>query len=163
MEVLNRIEAAIVKLEKLVMLVMAVTMLILLSLQVFFRYVITLSIPWTEELSVTVFVVMCFYGASLASYNDRHIGIKNLVDRLNERAYILFWIGKKMIITVFLIAVVIRYGVPVALDGLKHTHTILRIPHFYVLIQIPIFGLLTVFHAIMSVIRKDYRRELAAR
>jgi TRAP-type C4-dicarboxylate transport system permease small subunit len=162
-DTLNRIEQLVVGLEKKVMLLTSGLMVAAVVLQVFFRYVVSLSVPWTEEMSIICFVVMVFYGAALASYHDRHLGIRNLVDLLGERAYVAVWIFQKLALVIFLGLVMVLYAMPMVLQGLRHTYTIIRIPQFYILLQIPLFGLLAAFHALMSLLRQDYRRDLMAR
>jgi TRAP-type C4-dicarboxylate transport system permease small subunit len=160
---LNRIEQLVVGLEKAVMLLTSGLMIVAVVLQVFFRYVVSLSVPWTEELSIICFVVMVFYGAALASYHDRHLGIRNLVDLLGERVYVAIWILQKVALVAFLGLVMVLYAMPMVLQGLHHTYTIIRIPQFYILLQIPLFGVFAAFHALMSLLRQDYRRNLKAR
>jgi len=146
-ELLNRIEGMLVWFEKAVILVFGVVMLVSVSLQVFFRYVIPISLPWTEELSIIAFVVIIFYGAVLAGYHNRHLGITNVVELLGEKAYVAVWVLKQLALVAFLVAVIL----------LNSTFAVIRIPLFYVMIQIPIFGLLSTFHALMSLLRKDFR------
>ena len=163
MHTLNRIEQLVVGLEKAVMLLTSGLMIVAVVLQVFFRYVVSLSVPWTEELSIICFVVMVFYGAALASYHGRHLGIRNLVDLLGERVYVATWILQKVALVAFLGLVMVLYAMPMVLQGLHHTYTIIRIPQFYILLQIPLFGVFAAFHALMSLLRRDYRRDLEAR
>lgn len=157
MELLNRIEGMLVWFEKAVILVFGVVMLVSVSLQVFFRYVIPISLPWTEELSIIAFVVIIFYGAVLAGYHNRHLGITNVVELLGEKAYVAVWVLKQLALVAFLVAVILLYGSQTALQGMNSTFAVIRIPLFYVMIQIPIFGLLSTFHALMSLLRKDFR------
>jgi TRAP-type C4-dicarboxylate transport system permease small subunit len=63
----------------------------------------------------------------------------------------------------FLGVVMVLYAMPMVLQGLHHTYTIIRIPQFYILLQIPLFGLFAAFHTLMSLLRRDYRRDLASR
>jgi TRAP-type C4-dicarboxylate transport system permease small subunit len=106
---------------------------------------------------------MVFYGAALASYHNRHLGIRNIVDVLGERAYIATWVLQKAALVAFLGVVMVLYAMPMVLQGLHHTYTIIRIPQFYILLQIPLFGLFAAFHALMSLLRQDYRKDLEAR
>ena len=161
MDKLNAIEGYLVRLEKAVIIVSMTAMLLAVSLQVFFRYVIPLSVPWTEELAVISFVLAIFYGAALASHRDRHLGIKNVVDLLSERTYIRIWYIKKILLTVFIAWVLIRHGFPMAANGWNNTFTIIRIPQFFVLVQIPLFGVLAVFHNLTAILRKDYLSDLS--
>ena len=157
MELLNRIEGMRVWFEKTVILVFGVVMLVSVSLQVFFRYVIPISLPWTEELSIMAFVVIIFYGASLAGYHNRHLGITNVVELLGQKAYVAVWVLKQLALVAFLIVVIVLYGGQTALQGMNSTFAVIRIPLFFLMMQIPIFGLLSGFHVLMSLLRMDYR------
>jgi TRAP-type C4-dicarboxylate transport system permease small subunit len=53
-----------------------------LMLQVLARYVLHVSIPWTEEVSRYLLVLMTFVGAALALRDRQHIAITFLLDRL---------------------------------------------------------------------------------
>jgi len=160
MEFLDKIEQIIVKFEKIVILLSGLIMLISVALQVLFRYVFRISVPWTEEISIMSFIVMVFYGAILASYHNRHLGIKNFVDKLTEQSYKIIWFFKKIVLSLFLIIVMVLFSFPMVIEGLNQSYTISRIRLFYIFLQIPIFGLLIVFHIIMSFLRKDYLQEL---
>lgn len=159
MKFLNKVEQIIVKLEKIIMLLSGLIMFISVALQVLFRYVFRISVPWTEEISIMSFIVMIFYGAILASYHNRHLGIKNFVDKLTKQNYKVSWFLKKIMLVLFLIIIVLS-SFPMLIEGLNQTYTISRIPFFYIFLQIPIFGILIVFHTMMSFLRKDYLQEL---
>jgi TRAP-type transport system small permease protein len=58
-------------------------MILALLLQVVARYVLQVSIPWTEEVSRYLLVLMTFVGAALALRDRQHIAITFLLDRLS--------------------------------------------------------------------------------
>jgi TRAP-type transport system small permease protein len=157
---LNKLENIILKIEKFIIIIFGSIMLVSVMLQVFFRYVIRTSVPWTEELSVISFLIMIFYGASLASYHNRHLGIKNLVNKLADSTYKIVWFIKNIIIILFLVTVMLVYSFPMVIEGLNQSYTITRVPLFYVFVQIPIFSILIIFHIILSFLRRDYIKEL---
>jgi len=57
-------------------------MVVLVSLGVFFRYVIDASLAWYDEFASYLLVWLTFYGAVSASYHRRHIGFETFVARL---------------------------------------------------------------------------------
>ena len=59
------------------------TMLILMVLQVVFRYVLRVSVPWTDELARSLYIWQIFLGAALAHRYSGHIQITILLDRLS--------------------------------------------------------------------------------
>lgn len=60
------------------------TMLILMVLQVVFRYVLRISVPWTDEVARSLFIWQIFLGAALAHRYSGHIQITILLDRLSS-------------------------------------------------------------------------------
>jgi TRAP-type C4-dicarboxylate transport system permease small subunit len=156
---LNSLEKGLVRFEKWVMVASMAVMLVAVAMQVFFRYVITLSIPWTQDLALITFMLVIFYGAAFASFHDRHLGIRNIVDTLPETTFIVVWFVQKAVIVGFMLIVIVAYAIPMTLQGLTNTFTMIKIPVFCVLVQIPIFGVLTTFHVVMSALRRDYRKE----
>jgi TRAP-type C4-dicarboxylate transport system permease small subunit len=59
-----------------------VFMVVLVSLGVFFRYVLSSSLAWYDEFASYLLVWLTFYGAVAASYRRRHIGFELVVSRL---------------------------------------------------------------------------------
>ena len=59
-----------------------VLMVLLVSLGVFFRYVLNASLSWYDEFASFLLVWLTFYGAVVASYRRRHIGFEIVVDKL---------------------------------------------------------------------------------
>ena len=58
-----------------------VLMVVIVSLGVFFRYVLNASLSWYDEFASFLLVWLTFYGAVVASYRRRHIGFEIVVDR----------------------------------------------------------------------------------
>ena len=58
-----------------------VLMVVLVSLGVFFRYVLSASLVWYDEFASYLLVWLTFYGAVAASYHRRHIGFEVVVNR----------------------------------------------------------------------------------
>ena len=157
---ITKIEGYLIKFEKFMILISSVTLLFSLSLQVIARYLLHfLSVPWTEELSIISFVLLTFYGAAYAYFMKKHLGVDNIVKKLSENNYIKFWYLKHVILIIFVLIVMIIYGIPVALSGLNNTYSIIQISRFYVFINIPIFGLFIIIHSLFAILRKDYLTE----
>lgn len=163
LRLLELIETLIIWFEKIIMFLAMMIMVVSLSMQVFFRYVIPVSIPWTEELSIIAFIFMIFNGAALAAKYERHLGISNIVDMLPEYAYIILWYVKKILIMLFLLNVLVYKAYPMVIQGFSNTFTMIEIPVFYVMVQIPLFGIFVVYHTFLSMLKKEYREDLESR
>lgn len=57
-------------------------MVLVVSLGVFFRYALGAALVWYDEFASYLLVWLTFYGAVVASYRRRHIGLEVLVERL---------------------------------------------------------------------------------
>ena len=62
-----------------------ILMVAVVSLGVFFRYILNASLVWYDEFASYLLVWLTFYGAVVASYRGRHIGFEAVVDRLRPR------------------------------------------------------------------------------
>jgi TRAP-type C4-dicarboxylate transport system permease small subunit len=62
-----------------------VCMLVLVSAQVFFRYVLQVSVPWTEEAARWFYAWQVFLGSALAMRARIHLQITVLSDRFSGR------------------------------------------------------------------------------
>ena len=49
------------------------SMMLLICAQVFYRYVLTAPLPWSEELGRYIFIWMSFLGIAAAYYKGRHM------------------------------------------------------------------------------------------
>lgn len=64
--------------------------IILLILQVLFRYVFRVSVPWTEELARYFTIWMVYLGAALAYNDDDHIKIDFFIKKFKNKILIKF-------------------------------------------------------------------------
>lgn len=61
------------------------TMTIVVFLQVFFRFVVKGSLPWSEELARYVMVWAVFFGASMGAKIGAHIGVEAFVNLFPQK------------------------------------------------------------------------------
>jgi TRAP-type C4-dicarboxylate transport system permease small subunit len=59
-----------------------VLMVVLVSLGVFFRYVLNAALAWYDEFASYLLVWLTFYGAVVVSHRRRHIAFEMVVERL---------------------------------------------------------------------------------
>lgn len=62
-----------------------VCMLVLVSAQVFFRYVLQVSVPWTEEAARWFYAYQIFLGCAIAARENVHLRATFLLDRFPSR------------------------------------------------------------------------------
>jgi len=88
-----------------VIVIALILMTLVLLLQVFARYVVQVSIPWTEEIARYLLVFMTFTGAALALREKQHIAITFLLERLPDTPRICLELLFDVVIMLFLGAV----------------------------------------------------------
>ena len=54
--------------------------------QVLFRYVLQISVPWTEELARILFIITMFLGIAIAIREEEHIVVDFLFKKMSPRA-----------------------------------------------------------------------------
>lgn len=64
--------------------------LLMVVLQVFFRYILRITVPWTEEAARYLGIWMVFMGATAAIAQEAHIRITFLLERFPEKTRQLF-------------------------------------------------------------------------
>jgi len=98
-----------------------IVMAIVILLQVIFRYVMRISVPWTEEFARYLLILITFVGGALAIRDKQHIAVTAILDKLPKKAR--YYLNKcfnltiiMFLITVFkgsIIMVKLTWGVPV--------------------------------------------------
>ncbi len=78
-------------------------MTVVIVLQVFFRFVIYVPMPWSEELARYVMIWMGLLGSVVALRHGRHIGVRVLVERLPKGVYDHVAIFLQLVMIVFLL------------------------------------------------------------
>ncbi len=63
-----------------------VAMALLVTIGVFYRYVLGASLIWYDEFAAYLLVWLTFYGGVMAAYHRRHIAFETLVERLRPAA-----------------------------------------------------------------------------
>jgi TRAP-type C4-dicarboxylate transport system permease small subunit len=86
--------------------VLLAAMVLVILAQVFFRYVLDLSLAWTEEVGRYLFVWVCLFGASLAYRLGQHSGYETLVNALPAPARRAVLTGVHICVAAFSIALI---------------------------------------------------------
>ncbi|HET7875001.1 MAG TPA: TRAP transporter small permease [Methylomirabilota bacterium] len=86
-----------------------VAMVLLVTVGVFFRYVVNASLSWYDEFASYLLVWLSFYGAVVATYRNRHIYFDAFLDRMAERTRRVFAIISELFSMIFQ-AILLVYG-----------------------------------------------------
>lgn len=130
---------------KLVVIFSLIIMTILVFSQVVFRYVIKVSLSWSEELARYFFIWLTFIGASIAAREKSHICVGEIVARIKQERLRKAMIIMANILSISFLTVLIRYGVPIAQRIIALKQVSPSMPFLYVglvYIAIPVGSLL---------------------
>jgi TRAP-type C4-dicarboxylate transport system permease small subunit len=87
------------------LLVLGIAMTVLILFQVFFRFVIYVPFPWSEECARYLMIWMGMLGSVIALEKQRHIGVTFLVEKLprhlESTAFVLVQAGMALFLAVF--------------------------------------------------------------
>ncbi|MCC2877730.1 TRAP transporter small permease [Lachnoclostridium pacaense] len=79
---MKKIESIIVKLYELVSLACFFIMVVIVFLQVIFRYVLKISVPWTEEIARLLYMGVIFLGIVMVERDNINIRTTYFIDKL---------------------------------------------------------------------------------
>src|SRR5687768_12575279 len=82
--------------------VLLAVMLVVMTLQVFTRYVLNDPFDWTEEALRYLYVFVVFFGASAAISDRSHVSISFLVEMLPRNAQIAVAVANNVLVIAFL-------------------------------------------------------------
>jgi TRAP-type C4-dicarboxylate transport system permease small subunit len=80
---IHRLVEIQIKLCNRLLLILGVAMTLLILLQVFFRFVIYVPFPWSEECARYLMIWMGMLGSVIALHQGRHIGVTFFMERLH--------------------------------------------------------------------------------
>lgn len=75
MNVLQLISKRLYQGERVIAIVTFISMMLIMFIQVFFRYVVQSSLAWSEEAMRYLFVITSYFGAACATYEHKHVVI----------------------------------------------------------------------------------------
>ena len=101
---MRRVSEGIWKIINVTALVAFCTMLVLVTAQIFFRYCLQLSVPWTEEAARWFYAWQIFLGSAVAAREKLHlrvtiivdylpIGVRSVLDLIVSIVGLVFWSG----------------------------------------------------------------------
>lgn len=85
-----------------------IVMVIVVLLQVIFRYVMRISVPWTEEFARYLLILITFVGGALAIRDKQHIAVTAIIDKLPKKAP--YYLNKFFNISIILFLITVFRG-----------------------------------------------------
>lgn len=129
--------------EKIVATICVVSMVVVLFLQVFTRYVLRNPLYWSEELARIILIWSVFLGAVFSFRSGTHMRIDILMKKLPMRLRMAVNLISKTIVTVFSVVLVI-HGSIFSSKMMRIIAPATKIPTGIIYLVLPIFACLTV-------------------
>jgi len=133
----NRLASALSAVSCWLMIVLGVAMCIVVLLQVFFRFVIYVPFPWSEELARYLMIWLGMVGSFVALRKGRHIGVTILIERLPEKIFAILAPVLQAIMIAFLLTLAVE-GMSLALFNAAQKSPAMQIPMFYPYLAVPV-------------------------
>lgn len=137
-EKLLKIDKGIEKVQTAFSIVLFVAILILGSIQVFGRYILSSAPPWTEEAMRFCGIYLTFIGSSLTIRVDAHVSVDILIGFIkNNKIRAALFVISRMICVVFLLLFL-----PASIDLVsRSTHfqsAAMQLPYSYIYLAVPL-------------------------
>ncbi|MCL2616305.1 MAG: TRAP transporter small permease [Defluviitaleaceae bacterium] len=135
------------------------SMMLLICVQVFFRYVLSASIPWSEELGRYIFIWMSFLGIVAVYYKGAHVAFDILPNKLTG-------IYKKVlnvliiVLTIILAVAILRSGIVMVGIGTMQRSPALSLPMHMVFMVLPTSGALLLYFSIRKLYTTVFDKEV---
>jgi len=126
-------------------LILLIAMCLVTFAQVFFRFVIVHSLPWSEEFSRYSLVWASFLGASIALKRGLHIGVEAVIGKLPEGKRRSIYLITLVLLLLFLFTVMVK-GFQLAQFNMRQSSPAMRIPMGFPYLAIPVGSLLMMIH-----------------
>ena len=131
-------------------------MVLLIFLQVIFRYVLQLPLSWAEELAQYVFSWLIFSGATIAYRENKHISVELLTDAISNTT------TKKILACIinffvlFFLFIVVFYALPIALQLIQFDKVAVSMPSLkmgYIYLIIPISSIFSILMVLENILK----------
>ena len=141
MKILNTVNSAITTLAALALAVMTVLVL----LQIFYRYVLDVPFPESQELSVYAMVFVVMLGSTIAVRKKTHIAVEFVVDKLPAVPGTCVRIVAYLAIIVFF-ALLMTQGWNLTLRSMLQRSPTTGIPVGYIVASIPVSSFISILY-----------------
>lgn len=151
-QIIDRVSAGFNRVSTLVAVVMAVLMIGCLCAEVFFRYILRHSLPWSEEVALLLFTWVVLLFGSIGVREAFHVRIALLTNLLPERGKI--WLERFTLFTIVAFGILLaKAGWDMTLRNWTQVAPATRYPLPLLYGSIPVMGVLIAFHAFARMIR----------
>jgi len=140
---LSKILGWLDQLEKWAVTLLLGAMTVVVFLQVFFRFVLKGSLPWSEELSRYVMVWAVFFGASMGAKTGAHIGVEVFVNLFPKKLKRFMIVVSAFFTQVFCIFVcMLSLQVVFRIYDMEQVSPAMEIPMYWAYLAVPVGAVL---------------------
>lgn len=130
-------------------------LVVVVFLQVIFRFALDSPLAWTEELARYSLIWLTFLGAAYAMSSKAHIGMEFFVNLFNLSIRKALYIIATFASLLFFLLMVIE-GYDLAMQGMSQLSPVLRIPMGMIYMVIPVSGAILIIN-MASQFSKDFK------
>ncbi|MGI6575733.1 MAG: TRAP transporter small permease [bacterium] len=125
--------------------VLMTVMTIVIAIQVFYRYVLSSSLSWSEELARYLFIWTVMLMASSGVKHGFHVAITFIRDKLPIKMQNIFALLGSILMFAFAVVLVV-FGIRLAWATRIQLSPAMRLSMFWVYLSVPVSGCLIVIH-----------------
>lgn len=123
----------------------------IMLLQIFFRYVLSSPLVWTEELCRYLFIWICFLGWPIALKRGSHIRINFVIDRIPWRLRKIILILFQILIFFFLLQLM-RFGIAMVQRSFSVPTVTLFFSWAYVYLAAPVSAIIMFLYSLLHLL-----------
>jgi len=152
---LNKIGEYISKIVEVICVILTVIMTTIILVNVFYRYVLRMGLPWAEETVRYMLVWMVMLGNSIVFFEEEHITVDFFLDKFEKRNLIRII---HIVITIIFLIIFVISGLENAEFGRRLTSPTLGISRFIPFVALPIGGILMIIQCFIILVNRIYEQ-----
>ena len=141
---INRTANAQVRICSALLCVLGALMSLIIFLQVFFRFVVYVPFPWSEECARYMMVWMAMLGSVVALRWGRHIGVRVLVEKIPGQGYDRFVVPLVQLCMIAFLAIVAKQGWNLTAFNMHQRSPAMEIPMMIPYLSIPVGAIMMI-------------------
>jgi TRAP-type C4-dicarboxylate transport system permease small subunit len=148
---IERIEKLLLKVLTFILILQGIGLVVLIGLEVFFRYIIGSALSWPEEVAGIVFVWFTLFGIALVMREDEHIAFDSLMRHSSPRVVKTVMTFCQLIIAAYAL-LMIYYGYTYASMFTFEKTPAARINLLWLNLAVPFSGTLLFLYSLLKIL-----------
>ncbi len=138
---------------------LGVAMTLIILLQVFFRFVVYVPFPWSEECARFLMIWMAMFGSVIALRQGRHIGVRVLVERLPSGVYDNFAVPLVQVVMIIMLGILGGYGYDLATRNAQQLSPAMEISMLYPYLAVPVGAFMMILDIVADMFHDRFPTE----